>query len=79
MSYCLRSGEDGVRIPRWPAIKRLATVSVVNGLPELGEVERIRAGDGGAAGSELVEGQRVIGTPSERWSLPMGFCGVRHE
>ena len=47
LSNSLFSGDEVVRIPRWPAINRLATVSVVNGL-DPGDVERIREGLAGA-------------------------------
>jgi hypothetical protein len=52
-------------------MKRLATVSVVKGR-ELGEAERMRAGQAGAGGRELVEDERDMGVPSERRSLPSG-------
>jgi len=55
-------------------MNRLATESVVNGLPEdPGDVDRIREGLAGVAGCELVDDVRDSGTlPSERRSLPTG-------
>ena len=57
-------------------MKRLATVSVVNGR-ELGDAERIR--EGLAGGRDVEDEERDIGVPSERRSLPIGSCGVMQE
>ena len=71
MSYSRRSGDGVARIPRWPAINRLATVSVVKGL-DPGDEERTRDVEVGTEGRKFVEVDLDFVTPSERRSLPIG-------